>query len=92
MDSVTEFAKMFRERENKHYAGPQIGVVVELAPYSIKISLDNQILLTKKQLIIPDKLINATAGVFQLQLGDEVILIPSTDEQIYFLIDKVVRI
>lgn len=129
MNGLVELAKMLKERENKPYIGPQIGIVVSPPP-DIKIQL-GEIMLTKKHLIIAAHVLAEYERIFDLtaetvvantngvtvgdhgihtyeltdlqatgtikwtntlQEGDEVILIPSTDGQKYYLIDKAVRL
>lgn len=146
MDGVSELARLFKERENVPYMGPQLGIVVSPLP-DIKVKLGDKIILTKQHLVIAAHLLvtesveygskdlsaaicgdlpgadsnsstvigslkfydgtdypstrqilelNITKGTkiveyFRLNSGDEVILIPSTDAQLYFLIDKAVR-
>lgn len=85
MDGIAELAKLFKERENKQYGGPQLGKVVTVPP-DIKISLGDKIILTKKHLIIADHVV---AGML---LGDIVIIIPSADGQQYYLVDKAVKL
>lgn len=118
-------AKMFKERENAPYLGPQIGTVVSASP--LKVSLGDTIVLDTNHLLVAAHVLsnyeremeipitanlsgNTTtnnshnhyyqsfgiAGPVKftdtLEVGDEVILVPSTDEQTYFVIDKVVRL
>jgi len=146
-NGINQLAKLFKERENKPYLGPQIGKVLT-SPPDIKVSLGNSIILEKDRLRIAAHLIsqesvgyqteensivlsgdmpgadddtnnkigtikfydgtpsgktetimeiNINKGTkyeafYKLLPGDEVILIPSTDEQIYFLVDKVVNL
>lgn len=82
MDPLTDFASLFKERENTVYSGPQIGNVVSISPLSV--SLGDRISLKGNRLI-------QGGSVGELLVGDEVILIPSADNQRYFLIDKVVK-
>lgn len=84
MDPISELAKMFKERDNKPYFGPQVGNVISPPP-DIMVSLGDSILLDKEDLVIG-------AMVQGLVAGDEVILIPSGDHQTYYLIDKAVRL
>lgn len=97
MDGITELAKLFKERENANFMGMQVGRVININP--LKISLGDKIILDVDDLIIAEtayykyELINGTLKqVIKLFIGAEVILVPSTDEQTYFLIDKVVDI
>lgn len=143
MDGISELAKMFKERENKPYMGPQIGEVISPPP-NIQVRLGGKIILTKDNLVIAAHVLNNYTRQFSiegnisfsdsdcgttdsvndggyeanshshtietlnidttfnsngtmaftdtLKQGDKVILIPSTDEQIYFLIDKAVTL
>ncbi|WP_427340655.1 DUF2577 family protein [Caloranaerobacter sp. DY30410] len=94
MDGISELAKMFKERENKPYMGPRVGQVISPLP-EIKVKLGDKILLDKQRLIIASHIYEHfgwtdETGTYYLAEGDKVILIPSTDEQIYFLVDKAV--
>ncbi|QNB48215.1 DUF2577 domain-containing protein [Thermanaerosceptrum fracticalcis] len=88
MDGITEFAKLLKERENKLYSGPAIGVVQSVSP--LKVILGDRIVLTGTRLIAAAQVFAAYAE--PLSQCDEVILIPSGDGQKYYLIDKAVRI
>ncbi|MDN4093580.1 DUF2577 family protein [Brevibacillus agri] len=95
---IIEFAKLFKERDNKDFLGVQIGTVVEPLP-EIQISiLGGKVLLNKKKLIWTSsifdlhKLLNPLEDENQaLKVGNEVVLIPSKDGQMFFVVDKVVR-
>jgi len=126
MDGTARLAKLFKDRDNQLYMGPQIGVVISPPPEA-QISLGDKIILGKEQLVFAAHLLigyqrdmeipetsdlagnTATADSHThsysslglagqikltdtLQAGDEVILVPATDEQLYFVIDKAVRI
>lgn len=141
MDGISELAKLFKERENKLYFGPQVGTVVNPLP-NIQIGLGDKIILTKEHLIIASHILQDYEREFSLEgeiqfsqenpgetdnilvgdhgphshtvtnisidteyqsigkikwtdslkTGDEVILIPATNEQQYYVIDKVVRL
>lgn len=86
MDSVSELAKLFHERNNPKKLGIQVGKVIAAFP-NIKISLGEKIILDKDNLIICDTIYNKV-----LVRNDEVVLIPTNDEQRFFLIDKVVKV
>ncbi|WP_432406724.1 DUF2577 family protein [Wukongibacter sp. M2B1] len=145
MDGISELARLFKDRENKLYLGPQTGRVISSFP-NIKIKLGDKIVLDKKHLIISEQLIKKR-GRFTLKaketvdypgkitleklipgdgengdtiqtldydiadiqinridqteieikydglkVGDEVIMIPTTNEQKYYVIDKVVSL
>ncbi len=141
MDGISELAKLFKERENKLYLGPQVGKVLSPLP-DIQIALGDRIILSKENLLIAShtlidyerefsiegqiQLSQTSAGetsstsvgdhgshnhtvstlnidtnyqstgklkwTDSLKAGDEVMLIPATNEQQYFLIDKVVKL
>lgn len=131
MDSIVEMAKLFKERENQPYMGPQIGTVISPPP-ELKVRLGDKIILDKKRLVIAAHVLASyrraiqvqdassfsgnTASALEgtgyehthtyeslgfagqmsytdtLQEGDEVILMPSTDIQTYFLVDKAVKL
>lgn len=84
--SVVELAKMLKERENKTPTGPVVGMIVSPPP-SIQVSIGDKIMLDGSDLFIASKVLEGP-----LIKGDPVILIPSTDEQTYFLIDRAVRL
>jgi len=85
LDGFSELAKMLKERDNKLYSGPQVGKVVT-SPPNIKVSLGDSIFLEKEDLVI------GSSVLVNLVDGDEVILFPSGAHQIYYLIDKAVRL
>jgi len=141
MDGISELAKLFKERENKLYLGPQTGKVISPLP-EIKVALGDKIVLTKEHLIFASHVLmdyerefslegdiqfsqgnagetsNASVGdhgshnhivaslnvntgyqstgkikwTDSLKSGDEIILIPVTNEQQYYVIDKVVKL
>ncbi|QZY55093.1 DUF2577 domain-containing protein [Crassaminicella profunda] len=138
MDGISELAKLFKERDNQPYLGPQTGIVLSPPP-NIQVVLGDKIILTKEHLIIAAHVLKdyqreievtgniqtkgeggsitlkkgsssttyevdggrvgaqtTSTGTMKytdtLKKGDVVILIPSTDEQTYFLIDKAVRL
>lgn len=132
MDGISEFAKLLKDRDNRPYLGPQVGVVASPPP-GLKVRLGSKVVLDKSRLIVAAHVLEGytrdveitglggevtlvkppppeipteseTWGITGteitgsskytdgLKVGDEVILIPSTDEQTYFLIDKAVRL
>ncbi|WDV47128.1 DUF2577 domain-containing protein [Clostridiaceae bacterium M8S5] len=120
MEGISEFAKLFKERDNKPYLGPQLGTVQSKFP-DIKISLGDNVLLTKKNLYFSSHITKHFEREFEIEAkevkfeqempsitkyqskgkikykdvlkkGDKVILIPTTDEQKYYVIDKVVKV
>ncbi|MBB6218177.1 hypothetical protein HNQ80_004317 [Anaerosolibacter carboniphilus] len=120
-----EFAGMFKERNNKVYTGPQVGVVLSPPP-NTRVRLGDEIILTMDHLIIAAHVLSGYKREFSstssgdivtktpppetydtytvlesldhdgeitlkdtLKIGDQVILIPASTDQTYFLIDKV---
>ncbi|WLR52470.1 DUF2577 domain-containing protein [Bacillus tianshenii] len=72
-DSITEFAKMFKERDNPVPSGIQIGEV--LAPFpEIKIKLNEKVVLGKEELVFSESLLNTYKREVdikgQIQLSD----------------------
>lgn len=109
MEGISELAKLFKERDNKPYLGPQLGNVINPPP-EIKVSLGEKIILTKEHLVLSAHILKDYVREFEiesvdiecskgkikftdtLKIGDQVMLIPTTDEQKYYVIDKVVNI
>lgn len=83
--NIVELAMLFKERDNKQWSGVQVGKVVSGFP-GIKIRLGEVILLEKDMLIFASSVVN------NLSVSDKVIVIPSSNEQIYYVIDKVVTL
>jgi hypothetical protein len=81
---INELAKLFKERDNKPYMGPVTGIVLSPPP-SINVQIGDKIILDNDHLVL------ASLVMENLINGDEVILVPSRDEQTYYLIDKAVR-
>jgi len=128
MDGIAELAKMFKERDNVAYMGPQVGKVISPPP-DLKVSLGKEILLTREHLVVAAHVLAGYERALEIPLtddvtgetqpeligdphqhthqmgsigikgrikftntlkaGDEVILIPTTDCQRYFLVDKI---
>jgi len=103
-DDINELAKIFKGLQNRPYSGPSIGTVLSPPP-DLKVRLGDKIILTMDHLIVPARLwpdnvqtvdlvgvISDGTLTFKNTLvsGDEVILLPSANEQKYFLIDKAV--
>jgi hypothetical protein len=82
-DSMIDLAKLFKERNNKHWMGPLTATVVNLSPLTIRI---NESIMPGGQ-----KVICGNAVRESLLINDEVIVIPSTNHQTYYVIDKAVR-
>lgn len=81
---LIELAALFKKRENKEYDGFLIGKVISPLP-SIQISIDENIILDNSHLIVTERAFSSP-----LEEGNEVALLPSSNNQIYLLIDKVV--
>ena len=145
MEGMSSLAKLFKERDNIAYLGPQIGEVI-VPPDDVKIALGDKIVLEKENLIFSSYILNSYSRQFEiksdenniafeqdnpgeafkkevsgaippmhmhkiskmnistnyestgtitftdkLKKGDLVLLIPTTDEQKYYVIDKVVK-
>lgn len=97
MDGLTELAKMFKSRENKNVSWITTGTVVEPLP-NIVIKLNDQIALRKENLIVSEHIYthyrysSIPRGVYWLEVNDEVLLIPTPDEQTYIILDTVRRL
>ncbi|WP_096199519.1 DUF2577 family protein [Bacillus sp. FJAT-45350] len=83
MDTTVRLAKLFKERENPFLFGALVGTVISTSPPQIKIS--NDIAPRGSKVIIANSYRNV------MKNGDEVIVITSSDNQKYFVIDKAVR-
>ena len=77
------FAKKLKGLENPNPTGITIGKVVQPLP-QMKVSVGEEIVLDIDDLVISNR-------IYQLSLsaGDQVILLPTTSEQQYFVLDKV---
>ena len=84
-DGLTEFAKMLKERNNKTPPSITTGIVIT-GPPNPHIRLDDVIAPQKERLIFASGVLKDT-----LIPGDEVIIIPVFDRQLYYVIDKAVR-
>ena len=93
-DWITEFAKMLKDRENKPSPSITTGKVIQPLP-EVKIQLNEHIVLDTNNLIIFEHVYLHYAysdPLHYLNVGDEVGLLPTQDEQTYFLLDKVRRL
>lgn len=106
VDGISELAKLLKERENVLYLGPIVGTILSPPP-EIKVQIDKNIVLNKNHLIIAGSLLKGYKRLVMLEstkeqdyimttdtlkVNDEVILIPSMDENTYFLTDWAVRL
>lgn len=89
--AITEFAKMFKDRDNPNVLGLQLGEVISPLP-DIKIKIDDAILLDQSHLVISSQIYINYKNIDDtyLNAGDKVILIPMGNEQFFYLADKVV--
>lgn len=83
-DALTEFAKLLKERDNQQLPSATTGIVLSL-PSNPKIRLNEFIVLDKDQLVFAQSIVST------LSVGNEVILVPVADGQLYYVIDKAVR-
>lgn len=83
-DRLTRFAKLFKDRDNQSFSSITTGTVITSSP--VKIRLNDVIILDLEQLVLAERVSTS------LTIGDEVIIIPTVDEQFYFVIDKAVRL
>ncbi|SMG58190.1 hypothetical protein SAMN06295960_4639 [Paenibacillus aquistagni] len=78
-----QLAGLFKERNNPKRIGVTAAVIIDPLP-NLKIGLGDEIILDMDQLIVANR-------IYQLSLkaGDEVVLVPATSEQQFYVIDKV---
>jgi hypothetical protein len=81
VDGIVELAKLFKERDNRPYLGPQVGIVVSPLP-DIKVRLGDKILLTKDHLIIASHLVSIESKGYQQETNSIVFQgdIPGADD------------
>ncbi|MBM7631094.1 hypothetical protein JOD17_000185 [Geomicrobium sediminis] len=82
-DALTEFAKLFKDRDHKPVKMPTTGFVKSVPP-NPKIRLTDNIILDKSHLIF----CNRTA--LSYDVGDEVVLVPQ-HRNMYIVLDRAVR-
>ncbi|MCG7410569.1 DUF2577 domain-containing protein [Paenibacillus sp. ACRRX] len=78
-----ELAKIFRDRDNKKSMDITAAVIIDPMP-NMRIGLGEEIILDTEHLIIANR-VHSLA----LRRGDQVILMPTSNEQVYYVIDKV---
>lgn len=78
-----QFAQLFKERNNPKKTGIIEATVIDPLP-NMRISLGEEIILDMDQLVVANR-------IYQLELktGDEVIIVPTSSEQSFYVIDKV---
>ena len=84
-DGFTGFAKFFKQRENAPSSSITTGIVIAPTP-DVQIRLNEVVILDKENLVFAAHMIDA------IKQGDEVIIMPVADGQLYFVIDKAVRL
>jgi hypothetical protein len=92
-----QLAKLFKERNNPSPIGVVIGKVISGLP-NLSVAIGDEILLDADQLIIANRLYHMhyhdddeyhTPIPISLSVGDLVILLPTANQQMYAVIDKV---
>lgn len=101
--AVVELAKLFKDRENSNQESFVIGKVVSPYP-KLLINDGDDILLGAENLIVSAHLLpysrtyatGETSGTIRftdsLKVGEQVVMLPSKNEQKYLIIDKVVTL
>ena len=77
-------AKMLKERDNRGRIGPCVGKVISVSPLQVTI-LNENTTLQGNIMYIADNLTN-------LKITDEVLVIPSESEQVFFITNKVNKV
>lgn len=88
MDGMSEMAKLLKERENRPYTGPILGKVIKPLP-DIQVRVGDRIILKSNHLIVSGHIFkNYKVNDNQwLKAGETVILVPTVDDQKYFILD-----
>lgn len=98
-----QLAKLFKDRDNVPSLGNMIGTVATISPLTISL-FAGEVILTEDMLMIADRLlpkqldclINGLESTIEfdesLAPGDKVLVMPSEDELIFFIIDKFVSL
>lgn len=132
-DGLTEFAKLFKQRDNTPSASITTGIIITPPP-EVQIRLNEVVVLDKENLLFAAHMLadyereadysdgniifsDSNSGTTEtgggivslnvdtsyeakhvkikmidtIKIGDEVILMPTTDGQLYFVLDKAVR-
>ncbi|WP_078410292.1 DUF2577 family protein [Priestia abyssalis] len=92
-DSITELALLFKERDNPGIPSVTTGIVLSPLP-DIIVKLNDFITLYKNNIIVAEHIYSHYEHqnpLRWLNIGDEVIIIPTVDEQLYFMLDKARR-
>lgn len=95
MSWETDFAKLFKERENRQSLNGLLGRITSINPIRIS-TFDGQVNLDKRQLLATEGFLELFAlpesDSKRVQIGDEVLLMPSTDAQRFFIINRVRKV
>lgn len=86
MSWENDLAKEFKNRNNKKLIGPIVGKLVSVDPVLISI-FDGDIMLGSNNLYLSD----GSSGL-SYETGAELLLIPSNSEQIFFIINKAIKL
>lgn len=84
MSWETEFAKMLKQRNNKAPIGAIVGEVVNPSPLTISI-LNNRVILDNTSYLLCNRI-----NEIELTKGDKLLCIAAIDDQLFYVIDKVV--
>lgn len=90
MDQITELAKIIKARDNPTIVSMTTGIVISPLP-NIVVKLNDIVTLDQTKLMVAEHIYlhYEYPGPTWLQEGNEVILMPTADEQMYILLDRV---
>lgn len=83
-DGLTALAKMFKTRENQSISSIGIGTVMSKSPLTVSFGNLSD--------LDTDDLVFAKGLEIGLKTGEELIIMPSSDEQTYFVLAKAVTL
>lgn len=102
--NINELARLFKERENQRFLGITIGTVVSTSPMSVSIG-KNVVVSLGNGLIVPFRFIKGyseevymdeseTKTIINykediLKVGDKVSMMPTQDQQSFYILDRV---
>lgn len=98
-----DFAREFKKRDNQEVEGAVIGTVISVDPLSVSLFSGSVILNNRNSyvcsnlgilqgtILVGDGKTGTCTIDRSLKSGDEVLCIPSSNGQTYFIIDKVVK-
>lgn len=103
MSYTNKLAKEIKKRDNKTPIGPQVGTILSVSPFKVRFLEGSGIIYEEMIAGVCDGLLPRTykAGIEGIgdkmitlkdviAVGDTVLCVPTTDEQKWYLIDKVV--